>query len=106
MENTCNAKECKFLELLGGDPSNCPNYVEGWWQPLEGDPKLVKDCSPRRLILMMRNLEIRLLGVQQANEEQRNESNKVMNVFSGIVNEIERRKIEQLENNLQYIEEK
>jgi len=75
MENTCNYKECKLFDLLGGKPEQCPNYQESWWTPEgKGKPVLIKDCAPRRTFLMIQDLSNRLVGVQKAQEEQRNEN--------------------------------
>lgn len=84
MENTCNYEECKLFELLGGNPEQCPNYQESWWQPDgNGQPVLVKDCSPRRTLLMIQSLYARLEGVQKVQEQQRNE-----NVWVQVVAEV------------------
>ena len=85
MEGTCNPKECKLYDLLGGTPDQCPNYIEGWWKPEEGVPALVKDCAPKRNFLMMQDVFNRILSLQQANEQQRNESAKVTQIFDRIV---------------------
>ena len=75
MEDTCNYKECKLFDLLGGKPEQCPNYQESWWTPEgKGKPVLIKDCAPRRTFLMIQDLSNRLVGVQKAQEEQRNEN--------------------------------
>ena len=75
MENTCDYKECKLFDLLGGKPEQCPNYQESWWTPEgKGKPVLIKDCAPRRTFLMIQDLSNRLVGVQKAQEEQRNEN--------------------------------
>jgi len=75
MENTCNYKECRLFDLLGGKPEQCPNYQESWWTPEgKGKPILIKDCAPRRTFLMIQDLSNRLVGVQKAQEEQRNEN--------------------------------
>jgi len=75
MENTCNYKECKLFDLLGGVPEQCPHYIESWWTPSDGGkPILVKDCAPKRTFLMIQDLNNRLIGVQKSQEEQRDES--------------------------------
>ena len=75
MENTCNYKECKLFDLLGGSQEQCPNYQESWWTPSRGGtPLLVKDCAPRRTFLMIQDLHNRLIGVQKAQEQQRDET--------------------------------
>lgn len=83
MENTCDYKKCKLFDLLGGDPEQCPNYQESWWALDKDKPKLIKDCAPKRTFLMIQDLHNRLIGVQKAQEEQRNE-----NVWVQIVAEI------------------
>jgi len=72
MIDTCNHKECKFHDLLGGEPSQCPQYIESWWTAEGEEPKLVKDCSTKRLFLMVQELHNRLIGVQKASEQERN----------------------------------
>lgn len=75
MENTCNYEECEFGKLLFDKPEHCVNYVESWWTPQnDGNPILIKDCSHKRLFLMVQDLSNRLVGVQKSQEEQRNES--------------------------------
>ena len=57
------------------EPSECFNYKESWWTPdNKGKPILVKDCSPTRIFLMVSDLHNRLVGVQQAQEKQRDEN--------------------------------
>jgi len=73
MEGTCNPQECVLFALLGGKPEQCPNFVESWWKPLEGEPKLVKDCAPKRTLLIYQELYSQQVRLQQASEEQRNE---------------------------------
>lgn len=75
MENTCNPKECKLYNLLDGEPSQCPNYQESWWIPSkDGKPVLIKDCAPKRIFLMIQDLSNRLVSIQKAQENQRNEN--------------------------------
>lgn len=78
MENTCNYQNCQFAAQLFNKPEQCPFYVESWWKPLEGQPELVKDCANKRIFLMVQNLHDRLIGVQQSQEQQRNESTKIL----------------------------
>jgi len=83
MENTCNEKNCKFHELIGGDPEQCPNFVESWWTPKDGgQPRLVRDCAPKRTMLMVQEHYNRLIGLQEAQEQQRNESAKIIRIFN------------------------
>ena len=82
MENTCNSKECKLFDLLGGTPEQCPNYIESWWTKDGTPPVLVKDCSPKRTLLMVQELYNRTITLQQSNEQQRNESAVITNIFN------------------------
>ena len=78
MNGTCDYKNCKLFDLLGGQPEQCPNYTESWWTPgpqaTDRNPILVKDCAPKRTFLMIQELSNRLVGVQQSQEELRNET--------------------------------
>ncbi len=73
MKDTCNFEECYFAELLD-KREQCPNYIETWWKPKDGEPILLKDCAPKRITLEIIQLRSRLFGIQQAHEQQRNES--------------------------------
>lgn len=74
MEDTCNPHKCALLDSLDiGDPSYCPNYMESLWsQENSSRPLLVKDCCPKRQLLMMQDIYNRLFAVQQTQTEQRN----------------------------------
>lgn len=86
MENTCAPEKCKLHDLLGGDPNQCPNYVESWWEPQEGGkPILVQDCAPKRQIIMLQDIFNRLLALQQVNEQSRNEADKINKAFIGVI---------------------
>lgn len=86
MEDTCNPKECKLHDLLGGSETQCPNYIESWWvNNLDNSQKLVKDCTSKRLFLMMQMLENRFTGVQQANEQERNKIDYVLKMLGDFV---------------------
>lgn len=75
MENTCNYEECEFGKLLFDKPEQCVNYIESWWTPNNNDkPILVKDCSTKRILIMIQDLSNRLVGVQKTQEQQRNEN--------------------------------
>ncbi len=46
---------------------------------------MVQDCSPRRTLLMVQELFNRQIGLQKAQEEQRNESIKVMTSMKRVI---------------------
>jgi hypothetical protein len=86
MEHTCNQDKCKLFDLLGGTVEQCPNYVEGWWQPDgENVPILIKDCAPKRSLLLMQNVYNQMINVQQSNEQQRNEATNVTQALAAIL---------------------
>lgn len=84
MQGTCDKEQCALWGLTGG---HCPNYVESWWQPGEkgAQPVLVADCAPRRTFLMIQDLHQRLVGVQKAQEEQRNAFDRTGNAMARLV---------------------
>jgi len=85
MEDTCN-KECPLWKKY---KDKCPNYVESWWQSNDGgEPKLVKDCAPKRTFLMIQELNNRLVGLQQAQEQQRNLTSTVMTSLQSVAKRI------------------
>lgn len=88
MEHTCNFERCKFGQDFFSKPEECFNFKETWWKPLEGEPKLVKDCAPIRTMLMVQGLHDRLIGVQKSQEEQRNTSDKLTAVLLGCIRQV------------------
>jgi len=81
MEATCKEKECSHW-----NKGKCPFSVETWWKPIEGQPRLVRDCAPIRTMLMVQELYNQQVRLQQALEEQRNQSLKVHHAFLKVVN--------------------
>jgi len=80
MENTCDFENCEFAKKLFDKKEECFNYIESWWVPAKGEkPVLICDCTAKRMFLMIQDLHNRLIGVQQSQEEQRNESNTMKN---------------------------
>ena len=79
VQPTCREKECHLW-----NKGKCPFSLETWWKPLEGQPKLVRDCAPIRTMLMTQELYNRQIGLQKAIEDQRNESVKIMDCFKYI----------------------
>jgi len=95
MEGTCKSESCKLFDLLGGTIEQCPNFVQSMWTPKEGgQPVLVKDCAPIRTMLMVQQLMNQQIGLQQAQEQQRNESHSIISM----VKEAVEKKIQQKEN--------
>lgn len=72
MEGTCETLNCALFNLLGGKPEQCPNFIETVWVSDKGEKKLVRDCAPKRTLLMVQDLYNRQVGLQKAQEEMRN----------------------------------
>lgn len=75
MESTTCGKDCAFAKQgFCNDDSQCPNYMETFWQDgKSGEIKKLKDCAPKRLLLNQMALQSRFEIVQQALEQSRNE---------------------------------
>jgi hypothetical protein len=82
MEDTFCADDCKFVKAkFCKSCKDCPFYVETWWQPKDGAPKLVRDCFPKRSILLQAEMVNRSLATQSANEQTRNEIHILADIF-------------------------
>jgi len=80
MDSTCRKNECGHW-----NDGKCPFSIEVWWKPSEGNPKLVLDCAPIRTMIMVQELYNQTISLQKAQEQQRNESKKLMISFSAMV---------------------
>lgn len=81
MEDTHCGENCPYKKM---GFEKCPNEMETWWQPSEGgEPKLVKDCAPKRTVLMLQQLTNRVFGLQKQQVECSNHA-------QGVVNEIKK----------------
>ena len=66
---TCHT-ECKYWKKY---KENCPHFFKTTWTPSDGaQPYQINDCAPKRSVLLTMDLNSRLLGFQQACEEERN----------------------------------
>ena len=87
MKDTCIFKDCPIAKRLKvKKPEECFNFIEGWWTPQgKKEPTIIKDCSPKRNFLMIQDLFNRLIGLQQSQDQMRNEYSKdqmVINLLS------------------------
>ena len=119
MDDTCRGKSCWLYTLIrdlngNGDPEikDCPFYQEMIWTPdAVGDKvesaKVIKDCvNKRSLLATMEFVYPRLLGLQQANEQQRNKAESlnqsvgmIIDVLRDAINRKHTELIEQCEIN-------
>jgi hypothetical protein len=74
MECTSCGENCPFVKAkLCSSEKDCPNYLESWWQENgQGQPKIIKDCAPKRLLIQQQTEVNRIFALQQAIEEMRN----------------------------------
>lgn len=85
MKGTCKKDKCPFWKEHGKE---CPFYVETWWK--EGDSgktELVEDCAPIRSMLMQQEFHSRMVGVQQATEQQRNKISDLETTFKTVLDQ-------------------
>ena len=74
MRDTCCEGKCAYLKSgMVDEVEQCPNYLETMWSK-EGDaqPLLVRDCCPKRQLIMMQDVHNRVFAVQKSQTEQRN----------------------------------
>jgi len=91
MKDTCDFENCYFGKLFDS-PKQCPNYIEtGWRDERTGEHKTLKDCAPKRLMLMVQGLSNDMLALNKINNEQRNESQKVIGIAKGTVVALQRK---------------
>ena len=79
MRDTCCEGKCAYLKSgMVDEVEQCPNFLETMWKK-EGDaqPLLVRDCCPKRQLIMMQDIHNRVFAVQQTQTEQRNAASQL-----------------------------
>lgn len=74
MDCTSCKENCPFVKAkLCATERECPNFMESWWQEGgTGQPKVITDCAPKR-VLIQQQIEVnRMFALQQAVEQMRN----------------------------------
>lgn len=78
MESTSCGQNCAFVKCgFCNSEKECPNYIESWWVEGEnGQPKMLKDCAPKRMLLQQQMLQSRVenMQVELCNQKARAES--------------------------------
>lgn len=87
MESTSCGQNCPFFKQgFCASERECPNYVETWWVSEDSSvPKMVKDCSPKRILLQQQQLQINLQQVQASLCESRNEYHRLAGYLKSLV---------------------
>lgn len=89
MECTNCGDECSFVKSgFCKIDKECPFFVESWWQ-LDGQPqpKLIKDCFPKKFIAEQNNLLHRFLVTQSVLEELRNRIDILEKLLKQLINQ-------------------
>ena len=87
MDCTNCGNECSFVKSgFCKTDKECPFYVETWWQ-LQGEqnPKLIKDCFPKKFALEQNQLLHRFLCMQSVVEEVRNRMAKLESMLEQLM---------------------
>ncbi len=75
MQDTCKSKDCAvYKKLKLKSPEQCPNYILSTWTNDKEEIKLTKDCIPVKISLMQAEFHNRLIAIQKALEQLRNET--------------------------------
>ena len=81
--NLFEKRKCKFWKKY---KENCPNYIETTWAALSGNqPYLVKDCAPKRAVIMTMDLSNRLLGLQKELNVEREAQHQTASVLADMI---------------------
>lgn len=68
--------------------ADCPHYIESWWtNEKEAQPKLVKDCFPKRASIQQSQTTHRVFVLQEATEQLRNEVNGLKQAICQLINQ-------------------
>lgn len=82
--DTCEFESCQFHKLIGGPVECCPNYLESVWVRDNGTKYTVKDCSPKRNLLLMHQMFNMIVRSQKAFEELRNANTNMAKTFMSL----------------------
>lgn len=88
MESTSCAENCPFVKTgFCSTEKECPNYVESWWIEggKDGQPKLLKDCATKRLLLQQQYMQLRLEQMQASLDATRIEYTQLCNQLKQFV---------------------
>lgn len=90
MYDTACGCECPFVKNgFCKTDKECPHYVESWWKEGKtGDQKLVRDCSPKRLLIQSNAQFNRMDGLQAAFDSQRNQFADIGMHFQKLMEEV------------------
>lgn len=88
----CRKELSWWQKLLGFRP--CPNMVESWWVDAHGNKQIVRDCAPKRTMLMAQESSNQLVSIQRAVEEARNEYVQLQMMTAKLAHDVQSLKID------------
>lgn len=100
MECTACGENCPFVKSkLCSSEKECPNYVESWWQENgQGQPKIIRDCAPKR-VLIQQQIEVnRMFAIQQSIEQMRNSLDALNSILTQLMNQSKNYILENVES--------
>jgi hypothetical protein len=113
VENTNCGENCAFVKSgFCKCDKECPFYTETWWQ-CEGipQPKIVKDCSPKKMIMEQNGLLHRQLCLQGVVEDVRNRMDRIEQMLINLtsqskefINEKSQERLESAQNSLKILD--
>ncbi len=85
MNPTCFPDNCAWHKIIGGTKEECPHYMQTTWMNEKGEIAVVDDCTPRRTLILIQELVQSNIGVQQSNEQLRNENKLLTDNFKKVI---------------------
>ncbi len=83
--DTCNWGQCYFSQLFD-KRDQCPYFHQLHWATADGGMQYsTDDCAAKKTMLMVQELFTRLIGVQQAREQERNAAHALVSELSNII---------------------
>jgi hypothetical protein len=74
----------------------CPNFMESWWQEGgQGQPKIIQDCVPKRILIQQQTEVNRMFALQQAVEQMRNRLEKLEGLLGQLIDQSRNYMVEQ-----------
>lgn len=79
VEDTCTPKCAYYKKFMSKGQKSCPHFIETTWaSKTDPRPKIAQDCASKRAVILQIDLFNRLLGLQQAAEQERNLQHKML----------------------------
>lgn len=86
IQDTADCTNCAFKTKKG---EKCPNYIETLWDEKDAvQPKIIKDCAPKRTLLMLQELYNRTFALQTQINQAENQIIELKGQFKMLMNAI------------------